>query len=57
MLQAETMPCPDYSPPYIRGVVSLDGESVEVLDLEALAALCMPSGEAEAAAEIEVEAR
>jgi chemotaxis signal transduction protein len=40
MFHSELMPAPDFAPVYVRGLLWLDGVSIEVLDLELLADLC-----------------
>jgi chemotaxis signal transduction protein len=53
LLHLEILPAPEDSPGYVRGLLFLDTESIEVLDLELLAALCMPGSSMEPAAEME----
>ena len=52
MLRAEMLPAAECSPEYVRGVLSLEAQSVEVLNLELLAALCMPASTPEPAVEM-----
>ena len=55
ILHAESAPAPDDAPAYVRGVLSLDGASIDVLDLEFLAVSRMPAGGLEPDTEIGVE--
>ena len=52
MLHAEMAPALDLSPGYVRGVLTLDSEAIEVLDLELLAALFIVEREAPVETEV-----